>query len=226
MTSYNLTRSNRKTIAIQIRNGVVEVRAPLRTPMQVIDNFVKLKEGWISERLAISSERAESRKYFTLTYGDLVTYRGKQYHITEKPGDRVGFDGESFYMPPGLSPRQVRAACIQIYRQLAERYITKRAFMLALIMSVLPSAVRINSAKARWGSCSVKQSVNFSWLLIMADDDVIDYVIVHELAHIKELNHSANFWAVVERVIPEYRELKARLSDLQNKLAGEDWSLK
>jgi len=224
MTSYTLTRSNRRTVAIHIRNGAVEVRAPIKMPKHEIDNFVISKENWITKRLAISREQAMRRNNFALTYGDHVTYRGKRYPITKKPGDHVGFDGTSFYMPPDLSPEQIKRACIRVYRMLAERDIIKRAYLFAVIMAVLPSDVRINSAKSRWGSCSGKDSVNFSWLLIMADDDLIDYVIVHELAHITELNHSSRFWAIVERVIPEYRELKARLRDLQNELANEDWS--
>jgi len=224
MISYTLKRSNRKTVAIHILNGAVEVRAPLKMPKHDIDRFVKSKAGWIAKRLPLSKERAELRSNFRLTYGDFVTYRGMPYPITERPGDLVGFDGECFFMPPNLTPEQVKRACIQIYRQLADHFLIKRAYLFAVIMSALPSDVRINSAKSRWGSCSGKNSVNFSWLLVMADDDLIDYVIVHELAHITELNHSADFWALVEKVIPEYRELRVRLRDLQNKLAGEDWS--
>ena len=90
-------------------------------------------------------------------------------------------------------------------------------------MSVTPSAVRINGAKTRWGSCSGKKSINFSWRLIMASDDVIDYVVVHELAHLLELNHSARFWAVVEKILPDCRERRKQLRELQKRLATEDW---
>ena len=90
-------------------------------------------------------------------------------------------------------------------------------------MNVTPIAVKVNSAKTRWGSCSGRNSINFSWRLIMADDDVIDYVIVHELAHIKEHNHSDRFWAVVASVLPDYKMRQAKLKILQKKLASEDW---
>ena len=90
-------------------------------------------------------------------------------------------------------------------------------------MGVTPIAVKINSAMRRWGSCSSRMSLNFSWRLIMADDAIIDYVVVHELAHIKEMNHSARFWAVVESVLPDFRERKRKLKELQSRLSGEDW---
>jgi len=108
-------------------------------------------------------------------------------------------------MPPGLSPDEIKAACIQIYRILAKRDLTNRVFDFAKQMSVMPTVVKINSVKTRWGSCSSKKSLNFSWRLIMADDDVIDYVVVHELAHIIEMNHSQKFWAIVENILPDYQ---------------------
>ena len=94
---------------------------------------------------------------------------------------------------------------------------------MALVMGVAPTGIKITGAKTRWGSCSSKNSINFSWRLVMADDEIIDYVIVHELAHIKELNHSPRFWAVVEGTLPDYKSRRSRLKLLQKKLAAEDW---
>ena len=223
MVSYTLTRSKRKTVAIHVRNGSVEVRAPLKMLQKDIDKFVASKETWIVEKLTKSKEQIQQKNSFALAYGDMVTYRGNLYPISEKQGERVGFDEKSFYMPPDLSPEQVKYACIQIYRLLAKRDLTRRTLDYAKQMSVTPSAIKINSAKTRWGSCSGKKSVNFSWMLIMADDEVIDYVVVHELAHLIELNHSAHFWALVEKVIPDYRKRQAKLKELQHKLSTENW---
>ena len=223
MVKYTLKHSNRKTVAIHIRDGFVEVRAPLKMPNHAIEKFVSSKEKWITEKLAESNERVEQRNSFMLSYGDSIIYRGKQYPVAEKQGSRIGFDNERFYMPPDLTPEQIKYACIHIYRLLAKRDLTEKVLAFAKRMSVMPTAVKINSAKTRWGSCSNKKSVNFSWLLIMADDDIIDYVVVHELAHITELNHSARFWALVEDFIPDYVHRKVKLKELQHKLACEDW---
>ena len=223
MTAYTLIRSNRKTVAIYIRDSGVEVRAPLKMPKSDIDRFVASKEKWIAEKLAMSNERRAQRESFALTYGDRISYRGKQYPIAAKEGGRVGFDGERFHMPPGLPPEEIKAACVQVYRLLAKRDLTEKVQAFARRMGVTPGNMKINGAKTRWGSCSAQKSLNFSWRLIMADDGVADYVVVHELAHIIEMNHSARFWAVVESVLPDYRERKARLKALQQKLSGEDW---
>jgi len=220
---YTLTRSNRKTIALYVRDGAVEVRAPLKASKSDIDRFVASKEKWITDKLAQSNERILQKSSFKLTYDDNIIYQGKQYPITSKPGNRMGFDEACFYMPPNLSPEQIKYACVQIYRMLAKRVLTKKVLFYAKQMSVMPVAVKINGARTRWGSCSSKKSVNFSWRLIMADSDVIDYVVVHELCHITEMNHSARFWALVSSVLPDYSQRKAKLKELQHKLSCEDW---
>jgi predicted metal-dependent hydrolase len=222
---YTLTRSKRKTAAIYIRDGAVEVRAPLKMPKRDIDKFVASKEAWIKSKLTASRERLVQKQAFSLNYGDAILYRGREYPIAAKDGDRIGFDDTVFYMPPNLSPHKIKLACVKIYRMLAGRDLTARTLDFAERMSVAPAAVKINGAKTRWGSCSSRQSINFSWRLIMASDDVIDYVVVHELAHLLELNHSKNFWAIVESVLPDYKERQERLRELQKRLAAEDWGI-
>jgi len=221
--SYTLTRSKRKTLAIYIRNGGVDVRAPLRMPMREIDRFVVSKEKWIRDNLASKNEQAEKRSSFTLDYGDMILYRGKLCPIAQKAGNRAVFDHETFYLPQGLPVDEIKASCIRLYRVLAKRVIAERVQNYADKLSVKPATVKINSAKTRWGSCSAKKSLNFSWRLIMADDDVIDYVVVHELAHIIELNHSKRFWTIVQSILPDYKERQKRLKALQEKFSCENW---
>jgi predicted metal-dependent hydrolase len=223
MIEYTLTRSNRKSVALYVRNGNVEVRAPLHMPKRDIDSFVASKEAWITNRLAKSREQSERRGAFALNYGDTVLYRGKEYPIAVKNGSRIGFDDTAFYMPPNLTPEQIKSACVQIYRMLAKRDLTAKTLGFAKQMNVMPAAVKINGARTRWGSCSGKKSINFSWRLIMADADVIDYVVVHELAHITEMNHSKKFWEIVEGVLPDYKMRQLRLRELQQRLNTEDW---
>ena len=220
---YTLKRSNRKTVALYVRDGALEVRAPMRMPKADIDLFIASKEKWIADKLGKSIEQMARRESFTLNYGDKVILRGKEYPIAAKDGGRIGFDEECFYMPPGLTPEQIKHACVRIYRLTAKRRLTERTLFFAGRMSAQPSAIRISGAKTRWGSCSAKKSINYSWRLIMADDDVIDYVVVHELAHLTEMNHSKRFWAIVEGILPDCKRQRARLKDLQSRIGGENW---
>jgi len=220
---YMLVRSKRKTVALYVRDGGVEVRAPVKMPKSEIDRFVLSKELWIKDKLEKLAEQNARRENFALNYGGIVTYRGREYPIVAIDGNSVGFDGKRFYMPPELPPEQIKAACVQIYRALAKRHLTERTLEYAGRMSVNPAAIKINSAKTRWGSCSSKKSINFSWKLVVGDDSVIDYVIVHELAHLAEMNHSARFWAIIESLLPDYRQSRESLKELQRRLSDENW---
>jgi len=223
MITYTLTRSKRKTTAIYVRDGKVEVRAPLHVPVHEIDRFVSEKEEWILKCLSTQHLAANKKENFMLNYDSSLTFRGSVYPIAQREGKRAGFDGEVFYLPPGLSSEQIKATCIEIYKMLAKAHISSRVAFYSAQMKLTPASVKINSAMKRWGSCSSQKSLNFSWRLIMADDNVIDYVVVHELAHLKEMNHSARFWAIVEGILPNYRECKVKLKDLQRHLYGENW---
>jgi len=223
MINYTLIRSKRKTIGISIRDGLVTVRAPLKCPESEIDRIVLSKSKWITDKLTKSIEQLSYQKAFTLNYGDFVVLRGDRYPIIAREGTHAGFNGEYFYFPPNLCEKQIKDACIKIYRKLAKVHFNERIALFAAQMNVSPSSVKVNSAKARWGSCSSKKSINFSWRLIMSDDDVIDYVVVHELAHLIQMNHSRKFWAIVEGVLPNYRERKGKLLELQKRLSEENW---
>ena len=223
MVEYALIRSKRKTLAIYVKDGEVEVRAPLRMSRRDIDRFVAAKERWITDKLAKLRKQAEKREAFVLNYGDSIFYRGKEYPIAAQVGNRAGFDGTAFFMPPNLPSGQIKETCTRTYRRLARRCLNEKTLGFAAQMGVNPAAVRITGAKTRWGSCSSKKNISFSWRLIMAEDAVIDYVVVHELAHLKEMNHSAQFWAIVERVLPDFLKRKTRLKELQKRLAMEEW---
>ena len=126
-------------------------------------------------------------------------------------------------MTPDLPPKHIKAVCVEIYRMLAKRDLTAKTLDFAEQMGVMPAAVKITGAKRRWGSCSSKKTINYSWRLIMADDAVIDYVVVHELAHLIEMNHSSRFWNIVEMMLPDYKLRQAQLKELQKRLSKENW---
>ena len=225
MIEYTLKRSKRKTIAIYVRDGAVEVRAPKTAPMRNINNFVIQKEKWILEKLEQLREQSSQRDSFSLNYGDYIMYRGHLYPIREVPAKKYqGFDNMSFNIVSNQSSEQIKAKCIEIYRTLARNYVSERMLHFAHYMSISSDRInlRINNAKSRWGSCSLR-GINIAWRIIMADDDVIDYLVVHELAHMYEMNHGANFWNIVERMLPDYKIRRAKLRELQRKQDREDW---
>ncbi len=216
--NYRLTRSHRKTMAIYITcSGLVHVRAPWTTPLTELDAFLCAKEAWIQKHLAaIRARTAESARY-SVQYGGLVPFRGQLFPLVARPG-KDSFDGETFYLQPGLSEAQRRAHLIALYRRLARDILLPKVEQYADLLKVTPAAVTITSAKTRWGSCSSTHRVNFSWRLALVDDASMDYVVAHELAHIREHNHSKRFWSVLASVMPDHWQRKAELAAWRERL--------
>ena len=227
MRKYKLTRSKRKTLGIKINEDAsLEVKAPINISQEKIDEFVQSKEKWIAKHTKEILERYEIKKQFTLNYGGSVSVRGKPTEISRAKGEYASYDHQKskIYIPKiAKSPETIKLVIVKLYKLIAKNHINQRVSFFGREMNVNPTAVRITSAKTRWGSCSGKNSVNFSWRLIMADDETIDYVVVHELAHIKEHNHSPKFWNIVESIFPDYKKQKEKLKILSEKLSKEDW---
>lgn len=158
-----------------------------------------------------------------LNYGSLLPFQGKKYPIVAKYNIKTSFDGKCFYVPPSLNSEKLLDEVIKIYKGLAKRIMYVKVNEFSNIMSLNPPTIKINSAKKRWGSCAKKGSVNFCFYLLFGTSDVVDYVVVHELAHLKEFNHSKRFWNIVECFMPDYKKAEFSLKILEKYLHEEGW---
>lgn len=222
MTAYTLIRSRRKTLAIHItERAEVEVRAPLRLSRSVIDRFVAEKSGWIELHRAQMAARLEQR--CTPAF-DRLPYLGADYPVVRADGP-ARFDGSAFYLPreDTADTEALRTAAAGLYRSLAQKELPRRVARFAPLVGAVPSAVKVGCAARRWGSCSGAGSLNFTWRLMMADPQAVDYVVVHELAHLREHNHSPAFWRLVEDILPDYQARRASLQKLAERLWNEGW---
>ena len=224
---YQIIRSsNRKTISITVnRDGQVIVRAPQYVLEDTIRRFVEQKASWIQKHVTHFTFAAEERRAFSLTYGDTVSILGQDYPITSHQENYADFDGKQLTLPPDLPPQEILHTVREILKKIAREYIPSRAAVWSSRLGVIPTAVRINNAAKRWGSCSSKNSLNFSWRLMMAPPKAVDYVIIHELSHILEHNHSDRFWKIVSRTMPDYMEMKNVLKTLSERFCRENWEL-
>ena len=220
---YDLKRSRRRTVSIRVNEDAsVEVRAPIGMSRKEIEAFLIQKQNWVNKKRALMQKHMADKQYFLSHAPKTLLFLGEEREV--RPGSKPAFDGWYFYLPEG-DFSELKPGLIRLYKHLAKGIIEERVKYFAEEMGVIPSKVRINSARTRWGSCSGKNSINFSWMLVMSGIPTIDYVVVHELAHIKEHNHSKVFWDVVRSVLPEYEISKAGLRILMKKLMGEDWSV-
>jgi predicted metal-dependent hydrolase len=216
---YQIIRSKRRrrTLALFIeRNGAVVVRVPLRVTQEAVHRFIKEKERWIHRKLIQIREHQERCKSKEFVPGERFFYLGQPYTLQMTQDDedqRPLVFGDGLFRLKGDSRERTKDLFIQWYRDQAETIIRQRIRHYQDKIQVRPRGERITSAKHQWGGCSAKNTLTFTWRLMMAPLSVIDYVIVHELAHIREKNHSPRFWKIVEQELPDYRELRKWLRD-------------
>lgn len=151
--------------------------------------------------------------------GTRLPYLGKEYTLEirkylsyKKPG--VMLDGEKLViLTADIHSSTIKNAVFQWYLSRAKVVILQRVEFYQKQLQETVEDIRIKDVKSRWGSCSSKRNLNFNWRLVMAPLEVLDYVVVHELCHLKEMNHSKAFWNLVEDILPDYQEQRAWLKE-------------
>jgi predicted metal-dependent hydrolase len=201
-----LVRSRRRTIALIVQpDGSLTVRAPLRMPAGEIDKFVESHTDWIiKNRAKLRTNPQPARKNYQP--GESFLYLGKSYPLTLVPPQRpaLKFDGRSFHLGRSAAAKSEQAF-VRWYKARALEVMTGRVETLAGKYGFKYQKIRISSARTRWGSCSSKGTLSFTYRLVMAPLEVIDYVVVHELVHTKVRNHSKTFWRGVAELMPDYK---------------------
>ena len=210
-----IIRTKRKTISLVVSaEGEVIVRAPLKTPQSYIQDWVSTKSDWIqtSQEKIIARNKMHPPK--TCREGEQLPYLGhnRLLQISEHEKE-IKVDNDLLLLPNNL--RDAKAAVIAWYKVQARVVIAERLEDFARFIGVEYKSLRITSAAKRWGSCSSKGSLNFSWRLVMCPLSVIDYVVVHELCHLKHHNHSPVFWQTVQDIMPDYQMQRKWLADNQ-----------
>lgn len=207
--TFLLIRSSRRTLAMEIKpDATLVVRAPTRLPMREIQRFVASHDDWINRKKAQATSRPQSpAKEFVDGEKFLVTGKSCELLIVGDTHRDVDFDGRLLLSARALS--YAREAVTKWYRKEARRIFSDRVQEYGRIMDCRPAGIRITSPRRRWGSCGTTNYLNFNWRLIMAPPEIIDYVAIHELAHIKYKHHGRDFWDFVTEFAPEHR--KARL---------------
>jgi predicted metal-dependent hydrolase len=211
---FDIIRSRRKTIAVEItKEGGVLVRAPLKLARREVLAFVHQSSGWIARKLAQARVLQEERTARRFQEGEPFSFLGEQHCLRYVAGgEYLRKESGEFLLGADLSAR-AGDLFRTWYRARAREILEDRVAQFAMRMGLTCRSVRITDAKERWGSCNAAGSLNFAWRLVMAPPPVIDYVIVHELAHLVEMNHSRRFWGRVGRILPDYAQRRKWLRD-------------
>jgi predicted metal-dependent hydrolase len=217
--AYRLVRARRRSIGISIESGQLEARAPRYTPIAEVEAFIREKERWIARRLAECTLRPPPMRWHD---GASLPVLGRTLSLRAAAGAAgVGLVGDSLILPagdtggwPGQAIEWMRSRALALFQE-------RLAHFAAALGVPLPS-LGLSKARTRWGSCQTRgrggARVLLNWRLYHLPLRLIDYVVVHELAHLKQLNHSPRFWAVVASAVPDYLEVRRELNRLGRSL--------
>lgn len=218
---YTLIYSKRhKTLAVQVHpDARVVVRAPHGIPLADVELLLRRRAAWIikhQQRFQSAPARPKTRRYVS---GDTFLYLGREYALNVVSAERehATMRGDQLIVnvrDPNDTAR-IEQLIARWYRQRAKAIFEERlaaCLPLVAFLGVEHSRLTIREMKTRWGSCSAKRRVTLNTQLVRASIDLIDYVIVHELCHLKELNHSRAFYALMDRAMPDWRERRKRLN--------------
>ncbi|TDX52962.1 M48 family metallopeptidase [Orenia marismortui] len=218
---YDIVRSSRrKTVGIIVdpQDGVI-VRVPKDLAEAEIATIVKKKGSWITEKQRLLQEVKAPPKPKEFMSGEKLMYLGRRYRLKVVTTDEtnkveVGLIKGKFIIKAPLSLQEdnrreaIRGAVIDWYKEHAKNKIKARVNYYAPKLDVEPNLINVKEQKKRWGSCSSLGNLNFNWKIIMAPMSIVDYIVVHELAHLRHHNHSSEFWELVEAIISDYNERK------------------
>lgn len=216
-------RAYKRTIGLTLQvNGRIKVSAPLTTPHSRIENFLLANRDWIETHLERYRALREAHPPKRYSEGEMFPLLGEELRLTFQRGSRAKYfvrrernrlvvdipdrlwDGLALHRPhPEIAP------CVSsFYHSLGRAVLTERVSYLSACMGLRPSSLSFRSQKTRWGSCSSRGRISLNWRLVIAPALVSDYVVAHELAHLKHYNHSAAFWRLVESQIPDFEKCR------------------
>jgi predicted metal-dependent hydrolase len=214
LISFQLEYRKRRTIEIRIQPpDTIRVLAPAGLAKGIIINEVKKKAEWICKKL----EEYQGLHYVQLkkSYvdGETLLYLGKPYYLKIIDADNkiprvTRIDNILYVYASSREEEKLKKAIEKWYRQEMVKILGERIQLYQQYFKVMPSGIVVKEQKQRWGSCTSKRKLLFNWKLIMAPIKVIDYVVVHEMCHMVHMNHSKDFWNLVEDIVSDYKEHK------------------
>lgn len=226
---YTVLRSARRKKTIEITvdgaEGVL-VAAPFAASAEDIRSVVLRRAGWILARANWEAPAAGPKLFVS---GETLPYLGREVRMDvsheDVPAVRVRFSHWAFdvrvpsHLDGDARREEIRRAFKRWYRRRAIDAVRRAAARWQTQLGVCPTRITVRDQRQRWGSCAPDGTLRFNWRIAMAEPSLLDYVVVHELAHLLHRNHSRDFWAVIERVMPDFRLRRQRLKEVGPRLS-------
>ena len=206
-----------KSVDIRVDDGAVSIVVPASLDTQRISQLLTDKKQWIKAKINLHRE-AQPASLKKFVSGEALSYLGRNYRLKIYTGSfkpiKLMHGHLTVTVPRGKQNTDaIRNALIHWYKEKAEAKLREKVERYIDAVGVSPKSVGIKSYKSRWGSCSASGKIDFNWKIIMAPNRIVDYVVIHELCHLKHHDHSPKFWKEVERVIPDYLACKEWLKE-------------
>jgi predicted metal-dependent hydrolase len=217
--SFDVIYKNRKSMGIYIDfYGNVEVQAPKGTSEEKVLQLVEEKWDWILQKIKEMKDRLDGHKGKVYDHGETFLYLGNAYPIqifeaSDVLQDHVEFEGDKLHVyVKQLEDERIQQALRRFYYQQCKALVEKSIRSYQSNFKVKPRSFRITDSKTTWGTCDSKYQLTFNWRLAMAPQEVIDYVVVHEMCHMVHLNHDRSFWRLVGKIMPNYEQQETWLA--------------
>ena len=212
--TFTLKRSFRNNVSLRIGPKGTTVNAPFFYPKKNIHEFIKSKAKWIEDRInelssaQIPKDINQLKEIKILNNSYMIKIEEGQTQIKEHDFDII------IYLKNINDNQKIRKNFLTWLQKKALRYFNEEIERLSNEFNLKVKEVKISNAKTRWGTCNNDKIIRLNWRLIQAEPKIINYVICHELAHLKEMNHSKKFWLEVDKMCPNYKELSKALKKL------------
>ncbi len=216
--AYRIRRSLRaKNIRLTYEDGdSLVVTLPEYRRLQEVEHALFEHKNWILHKTKKSQTQAKLPPPFKLTDGAQLPILDKTYplalSVQNQKNARWYFQHNTLNITaPQLSPSIISRGVVHWYRTMTRLFLEDRVPFWAKLVNVSPNNIRVKNQRTLWGSCSKRANLNFNWRILLLSKQAADYLIIHELSHLKELNHSTSFWLLVQKFCPEYKVFKAEL---------------
>ena len=213
--SYTLKRTGRRrSIGLRIDDRGLTVNMPMRASEKWLHSVLQEKAEWVVEKLETWQAKKPAPQQWA--DGETILYRGEKFTLRIIPSL---FDAPPqlhgtqllVHLPKADNPAVIEKIVMRWYRHEALQLFTECVGHFAPLMNVNPREIKLSTARTQWGSCTTRGTVRLNWQLVKMPLELVDYVVVHELAHLREMNHSAAFWSVVETACPDYAKRRGEL---------------
>ena len=217
---FTIARSaRRRSISIEIRKAQVVVRAPMGAAQSLLLDFLRQKAAWvrakISEQQQTLAIQPEPRSY---AQGSQIPLLDESLTLVLGRGPRAAIARVDQYLHLILSPRsrlsdeaQIRQLLSRWYQQQALNILTRKTAQLTAAMGLVCTQVSIKATRSKWGHCTSRGAIQYNWQILLAPEAIVDYLVAHEVSHLRHHNHSADFWALVASVCPTFKADRAWL---------------